>query len=133
VHVTPDRRTPPPPGIDVLLVEDDAVTSTLIVDALHGHHLTTDVAGDVFEAKRLLSRGAYTVVVVDLLLADGSGSDVIAFIKSSGLTSTHVVVVTAASPSLLGGVDRSIVKTLFFKPLNVDHFASYVQTLAGRR
>jgi len=131
--VTPDRRTPPAPAVDVLLVEDDAGTSTLIVDALHGRNLTTDVAGDVFEAKRLLSRAAYTVVVVDLLLADGAGSEVIDFIKNIGLTSTQVVVVTAASPSLLGGVDRSIVKTLFFKPLNVEHFASYVQTLAGRR
>ena len=131
--MTPDRRTPPPPGIDVLLVEDDAVTSTLIVHALHGRHLTTDVAGDVFEAKRLLSRGAYTVVVVDLLLADGTGSEVIDFIKSTGTPSTHVVVVTAAGPPILQAIDRSIVKTLFFRPLNVEHFASYIQTLAGRR
>jgi DNA-binding response OmpR family regulator len=133
MHVTPDRRTPPPPGVDVLLVEDDAVTSTLVVNALHERHLTTDVAGDVVEAKRLLSRGAYMVVVVDLLLADGSGSEVIDFIKGNRLTTAHVVVVTAASPSLLESVDRSIVKTLFFKPLNIEHFASYVQTLAGRR
>lgn len=133
MHLTPDRRTTAIPGVEVLLVEDDAVTSTLIVDALHGRQLTTDVAGDVVEAKRLLSRGAYTVIIVDLLLADGTGSEVIDFIKSARPTATHVVAVTAADPPLLERIDRSTVKTLFFKPLNPEHLASYIQTLAGRR
>ena len=120
------------PAVDVLLVEDDAVLVTLLTHALHLRSLTTDVAGDVLDATRLLARNIYRVVVIDVLLPGGTGFDIVDFIRTTGVQSTHVVAVTAADPEMLGRLDRDVVKTLFFKPLNVEHLASYVQTLAAQ-
>jgi DNA-binding response OmpR family regulator len=115
----------------VLLVEDDAVLVARVVHALEMRQMTIDVAKDALEAKRLLSEGRYKVLVVDLILPRGSGFEIVAFVRSSGLsTKLSTLVITAADPSALAGLDRAVVKTLFFKPLNVEHLANYVQALA---
>ena len=119
-----------PAPIDVLLIEDDAVAITVMVDAVHARNLSTDVAGDLTEARRLLSRMQYKIVVIDITLPDGSGLEVLDYIRTTGQPMMHALVVTAADPATLAGLDRTQVKGIFFKPLNVDHFASYVQTLA---
>jgi DNA-binding response OmpR family regulator len=116
---------------DVLLVEDDAVLVARIVHALEIRQLEFDVARDALEATSLLSETRYKVVVVDLILPRGSGFEIVEFIRSGGLsTKLSTLVITAADPSALAGLDRGVVKTLFFKPLNVEHLANYVQALA---
>ena len=131
-RLLPARNQTTSPLVDVLLIEDDEVVITLIAAALHARDLTTDVAGDLTEARRLLSRTRYSVVVVDIVLPDGTGFEAIDFIKANDFSGMHVVVVTAADATTLQGLDRRRVKTVFFKPLNADHFASYVETLAKR-
>ena len=118
------------PSLDVLVVEDDRALSELLVRSLHAARFTTDVAGDVVEAKRLLARGSYKVLVLDLILPDGTGFDVLAFIKSEKLPPPQIVVITAADASLLARIDRSLVKTVIFKPLNVEHLVASVRLLA---
>jgi DNA-binding NtrC family response regulator len=130
--VTPDRPTTPLPAVDILLVEDDNVLVTLLGHALHARQLTTDVAGDADEARRLLSRGSYKVIVLDMVLAHGTGFEVLDFIQTMSPRPPHVVVATGTDPSTLRSLDRNLVKTVFFKPLDVAYVASYVQTLAGR-
>jgi DNA-binding response OmpR family regulator len=118
------------PSLDVLVVEDDRALSELLVRSLHAAHFTTDVAGDVAEAKRLLSRGSYAVLVLDLMLPDGTGFDVLDFIKSEKLPPLQIVVITAADRSLLTRIDRSMVKTVMFKPIALDSFVATVRSLA---
>ena len=67
---------------DVLPRLSLAALSALLVDVFHEKGLSTDVAGDVIEAKRLLARNDYRVVLLDFILPDGNGSDVIDFIKA---------------------------------------------------
>src|SRR5947209_20238913 len=118
------------PSLDVLVVEDDRALSELLVRSLHAASFTTDVAGDVVEAKRLLSRGSYAVLVLDLILPDGTGFDVLDFIKVGELPPVNIVVITAAEGSLLTRLDRSLVKTVMFKPIALDHFVATVSALA---
>jgi len=115
----------------VLVVEDDRALSELLVRSLHAARLTTDVAGDVAEAKRLLSRGGYAVLVLDLILPDGTGFDVLDFIKARKLPPLNIVVITAADKSLLTRLDRSIVKTVMFKPIVLDQFMATVRALVS--
>jgi DNA-binding response OmpR family regulator len=117
-------------SLDVLVVEDDRALSELLVRSLHAELLTTDVAGDVAEAKRRLSRGSYAVLVLDLMLPDGTGFDVLDFIKSEKLPPLHIVVITAADRSLLTRIDRSMVKTVMFKPIALDTFVATVRSFA---
>jgi DNA-binding response OmpR family regulator len=118
-----------PPHVDVLVVEDDRLVSELLVHALHAAQLTTDVAGDLLEAKRLLARGDYRILVLDLLLPGGTGFDLMDFIKSGKLLHPQIIVVTAADASLLTRLDRSLVKSVMFKPLDVQHFLAAVRSL----
>ena len=60
------------PPLDVLVVENDRALAELLLRALHRAQLTTDVAGAVTEAKRLLARGSYKVLVLELILPDGT-------------------------------------------------------------
>lgn len=119
------------PTVDVLLVEDDVVLTTLLVEALRARHVTIDVAGDVAEAKRLLSTTIYKVAIIDMLLDGGTGFEVIDFIKNGGAPRMNAVVITAAEPAALRELDRSIVKTVFFKPLQLENVVGYVQKLAN--
>lgn len=119
------------PSLDVLVVEDDRALSELLVRSLHAARLTTDAAGDVAEAKRLLSRGSYAVLVLDLMLPDGTGFDVLDFIRAGKLPPLNIIVITAADGSLLVRLDRSMVKTVMFKPIVLDLFIATVRTLAS--
>jgi len=118
------------PSVDVLVVEDDHLSSKLLLHVLRSADLTTDVAGTVVEAERLLARGSYRVLVLDLNLPDGTGSDVLAFIKSEHLPAMHIMVVTAADPANLAGLDRTMVKSVMFKPLDMRHFIDAVRAMA---
>jgi DNA-binding response OmpR family regulator len=121
---------PSTPSPDVLIVEDDHALSHLLVLALREIGLTTDVADSVIEAKRLLSRAGYGVVILDLILADGTGFDVLDFIRSEKLMPLKIIVITAADASLLVRLDRSMVKSVMFKPLDLNHFLDFVRVLA---
>jgi len=85
----------------------------------------------VLEAKRLLTRGRYKVLVLDLLLPDGTGIDVLHFIKSEKAPPPQIIVTTAASDaSLLAQIDRSLVKHVTFKPLDIAAVVSTIRRLA---
>jgi len=118
------------PEIDVLIIEDDPSSAALLVHALQHAGLSTDAAGDVLEAKRLLKRGPYKVVVLDLLLPDGTGIDVLHFIKSGSIPRPRIIVTTAASDvSLLAQLDRSLVKHVTFKPLDIAEVVRTIRDL----
>jgi DNA-binding response OmpR family regulator len=113
-------------------VKDDRSLSEQLLPSLRDKDLTSDVAADVVEAKRLLARNQYKVVVLDLMLPDGTGFDGLDFIHAERLTPS-IVVVTVADRSLLVKLDRAVVKTIMFKPFDVEHLASYVHTLTLAR
>lgn len=117
--------------MDVLLVEDDDALANGILSAVRGKGLAVDYAGDTTEALRMLARKQFRVVLVDLVLPDGSGFDVIAAIGAADPPpASHVVVITGANPTALGALDRSLVKTVLFKPLDLDNLAAYVHVLS---
>lgn len=118
--------------MDVLVVDDDTAFVQPLLRALREKSLTVDTAADVTEAIRLIARKSFRVVTLGLLLASGSGFDVIDFIKTQDFDRTSVVVVTAAEPSLLGRLDRNVVKTVLFKPANAEQVAAYVHLLSLR-
>lgn len=121
-----------PEVMDVLLVEDDEALANGILAALRRKELSVDYAADTAEARRMLARKEFRVILVDLVLPDGSGFDVVASIAEQEGGRPQVVVITGASPTALGGLDRSIVQTVLFKPLDLERLAAYVHVLSVR-
>jgi response regulator of citrate/malate metabolism len=87
--------------------------------------------GNVIEAKRLLSRNDYRVMLLDVILPDGNGADVIEFIKSQQLPKPEIVIMTAAKEWHLARVDRTMVRTILSKPIDAVQVADYVRDLAA--
>jgi DNA-binding response OmpR family regulator len=118
----------------VLLVEDDASLCDLITLGLErvGLHLTcTDSSVD---AIMKLQRNRYEVMLLDIMLSGTSGLYVIDALRDlREHERPQVVVITGAHGNILSTVDRTIVKAVFFKPLDIGSLAVYVKSLAGRK
>jgi two-component system response regulator CpxR len=78
-----------------LLVDDDAGLCDLVREYLEGHEFQVDVAGDGEEGLRRAHSGQYELVVLDVMLPDITGFDVLRQIRGGELASLPVVMLTA--------------------------------------
>jgi DNA-binding response OmpR family regulator len=68
----------------ILLVEDDLVNAGLVRDYLKHEQYTVDEAHDAGEADGFLSSYQYDLLILDWLLPDGSGVDVLTKYREAG-------------------------------------------------
>jgi CheY-like chemotaxis protein len=118
--------------LDVLIVEDDQGCIDLIQDVIHdlGHH--TIVADSVEEALLMVRSRRLALVVLDVMLSDGDGLQVLKAIRSEpGTASTPVVLCTAALFELQSGGDLSAdpFTALVLKPFHIQRFIQVVGDL----
>jgi DNA-binding response OmpR family regulator len=112
----------------VLIVDDDlslaqALTLAIETVGLPVEHCTTaETAIELIKAKR------YACIVLDLILEPGlSGMYVVNAVRGVPVESRPaVVMVTGATLDNLRGIDRDIVKSILFKPVDLELFAQYV-------
>lgn len=83
-----------PPASHVLVVEDDRSSRSALVALLRLTGFRTLAAGTVAEAMRLLSQNP-SCLILDLMLPDGNGGSVLAYIRQNHLP-IHVIVTTGA-------------------------------------
>jgi DNA-binding response OmpR family regulator len=119
---------------NILLVDDDASLCHLITHEMEriGLHVTcTDSSVD---AILKLQRTRYGVMLLDIMLSGSSGLYVIDALRDlAPHDRPHVVVITGVHGSILSTVDRTVVKAVFFKPLDLGSLGAYVKSLAGRK
>ena len=108
-----------------LVVEDDPAIRRLVEKLLGRHGIEIDAAQDGLVAIEKLRAESYAVILLDLMLPEASGYEVIDFIKRNGIT-TPVVVVSAVSQQSLTKLDRDIVKLVISKPFDVAEFTTAV-------
>ena len=113
-----------------LVVEDDPAIRRLVEKLLSRHHIEIDLAPDGGEAIRKLKEFSYSVVVLDLMIPEVSGFEIIEFIKREDLR-TPVAVVSAVSHQALTRLDLDIVKLVISKPFDVDEFTKAILALCA--
>jgi DNA-binding response OmpR family regulator len=86
----------------ILVVEDEAKMAALIRRVLVAEHHAVDVAGDGVTAVGLAEASEYDVAIVDRMLPDISGTDVIRLLRSKGVH-TPVLMLTA-----LGSIEHRV-------------------------
>lgn len=119
-----------PSAIDVLIVEGDQAESEMLAHSIRQTGLTTDVAGDVLESKRLLARSSYKALILDLTLPDGSGINVLDFIRAEQLSELRIIVLADVDTSpLMVDVDPNVVQRVRFKPIRAEAVATLVLSL----
>lgn len=113
-----------------LIVEDDPAIRRLVEKLLTRHHIAIDTAADGYVAREKLRKNQYTVIVLDLMVPEVNGFELIDFLKRSKST-TPVAVVSAVSQQALTNLDLDIVKVVISKPFDVDEFTKAIATLCA--
>lgn len=117
----------------VLLVEDDKSLADIIVSGMREQHLTVLVAGSVREGRERVDLGHFDVIVLDVMLPDGSGFDLCAWIRARGIT-TPILMLTALDSvddrvsGLESGADDYLIKPFAFREL-----VARIRALSRRR
>ena len=104
-----------------LVVEDDPAIRRLVEKLLRRNGIEIDTAHDGLVAIDKIRAGRYSVILLDLMIPEASGYEVIEFIKRSGIR-TPVAVVSAVSQHALKKLDPDVVKLVISKPFDVEEF-----------
>lgn len=115
-------------GGRALVVEDDAAIRRLVEKLLRRESFEIDLAADGRIAVEKLKANTYDVIVLDLMIPEISGFEIIEFLKRESIT-CPVAVVSAVSQQALTSLDLNVVKVVISKPFDVDEFARAIKGL----
>jgi DNA-binding response OmpR family regulator len=117
----------------ILVVEDDPVLSDGLKVGLGLSGATVDAVATCADACAALAASTFDAVVLDLMLPDGSGLDVLADIRSTG-NKTPVLLLTALDEvsDRIKGLDTGADDYLG-KPFDLDELAARVRAIARRQ
>ncbi len=117
----------------VLLVEDDRSLADIIVAGMREQRVEVQVAATVRVGRERAELGHFDVIVLDVMLPDGSGFDLCAWIRAHGVT-TPILMLTARDAvddrvsGLESGADDYLIKPFAFREL-----VARVRALARRQ
>ena len=114
-----------------LIVEDDPAIRRLVEKLLTRRGVDIVTAHDGREAIAHLRSNDFSVVVLDLMVPEVNGFELIAFIKREEKR-VPVAVVSAVSQQALSDLDLDVVKLVISKPFDVDEFTKGVVDLCNR-
>lgn len=117
----------------VLVVDDDAATRSMLVDALRQKALVIDQAADGREALHLLRENTYTVVLLDLLMPHVDGFGVLEAMESHPPAPPIVLVVTGADRPVVEQLDARRIHGIVKKPFDPFEIADVVAACAEIR
>jgi two-component system nitrogen regulation response regulator NtrX len=115
----------------VLIVDDDRSIRTLIRTLLVREEFVVDEAAGGIEALQLIARKQYDAVVLDLMMHDVSGAEVIARMMQSEPRSTPVVIISAGSETMLDAVNAPVIRAKLRKPFDISDLIAAVHDALG--
>jgi DNA-binding response OmpR family regulator len=118
------------PAYRALVVEDDPAIRRLVEKLLTRLRIDIDTAADGRMAIDKLRTRHYSVVVLDLMVPEINGFEVIDFLKRENMN-VPVAVVSAVSQQALTRLDLDVVKLVISKPFDVDEFTKAILLLCA--
>ena len=116
----------------VLVVDDDKDVRDILFSVLQSRGIHADTATNGREALDLIAQHPYAVVVLDLMMPEVDGFEVLATLQASG-TMPVVLVVTAADQGLTDRLDPSLIHGLVRKPFDPQEIADVISACADIR
>lgn len=107
----------------VLLVDDDARLAASVAEGLAGRGIDVTVATGLMEGRRAAALNAYDVIVLDVVMPDGSGIDLCARLRDVEGDDTPILMLTARDAvddrvrGLEAGADDYLTKPFAFREL----------------
>lgn len=112
----------------ILVVEDDPDIRTVMADALGAAGYAVDVAGDGAEGLAALRHATYALVILDLMMPQVDGLDLLRQGTAGGASLPPVLVVSAAPPEGLLAA-KALGAAYLRKPFDLDVLLSMVARL----
>ena len=109
----------------LLLVEDDATTVHIMTRLLQTVGVAVESAGTVKEGIAALSRMP-AVVILDLMLPDGSGVEVLEAIRAAKLRCKVAVVSASTDAATFRRLHAASPDAIFAKPLDFEDFVQWL-------
>lgn len=115
----------------VLVAEDDTAIRRLLATTLRRRRFDVHLANDGAEAQTLLQRESWDVVLLDLMMPNVTGWELVGWLQDHPERRPRsIVVMSAAGRDVLRDLDPTIVNAIFFKPFDLMHLAAYVSGAA---
>ena len=111
-----------------LIVEDDPAIRKLVEKLLARKGIEIDTAHDGRQAIEKIRAEKYSVLILDLMIPEVNGFEVIDYVKKNNIL-LPIAVVSAVSHQALTKLDLDVVKLVISKPFDVDEFTSAVYAL----
>jgi DNA-binding response OmpR family regulator len=116
------RVDPPGRRFSALVVDDDPGLQGLFLTLLHRSGFAVDCAPNGREAFEYLKRGSYSVILLDLMMPDVNGFELLDRLdRDSPSILRRVIIMTGAAQRAIDGLDSSRVWGLIRKPFDIDH------------
>ncbi|HJT18233.1 MAG TPA: response regulator [Thermoanaerobaculia bacterium] len=109
-------------------MEDDPAIRKLVEKLLARKGIQIDTAHDGRKAIEKLESAKYDVVILDLMIPEVNGFEVIEFVKKNNID-VPIAVVSAVSHQALTNLDLDVVKLVISKPFDVDEFTKAIVQL----
>lgn len=110
----------------VLVVDDDEAILKLIGRVLNELHVASDVARNGVEALRCLASSKYDIAIIDLVMPEFDGMQLLDKIRELMIDPPVIVVLTAHSREFRHRLDGSIVNMVVRKPFDAKELAAIV-------
>jgi two-component system OmpR family response regulator len=121
----------------VLVVDDEPAIRALIAKIVERAGYVVDSARDGAEAIEKLEASQYDVLVIDLMMPNVDGYDVVEHLRKRGAPRPAIIVITAGDSAAIRQLDGSIVHSVVRKPFEIDVLADLIgaaaQTMAKER
>ena len=109
---------PPPQNCRVLLVEDDPATANALRVLLTMHGCEVAAARSLEQGLDLLHTNP-SAIVVDLMLPDGDGIEILARVREAELPIRVVITTSLGDPDRLAAVHRLKPESILRKPIDL--------------
>ncbi len=113
----------------VLVIDDDEFVRSLISAVLRREGIRVDTAGDSSQAIQKLRRRSYGAVLLDLLLRERDGLEVLHYLKSERpeMLRRVVLVTTANDQAIRRLTEHDQVWGVVRKPFDIEHLVEVVR------
>ena len=112
---------------NVLVVDDDDSTRSFLLIVLKQAGFAADAAASGREALSRLETTNYDAVILDVVLPDISGMEVMRQMESRGRHTKCVVLMSAGAESMLDHAPPALVHTKLRKPFNINEVVAAVR------
>lgn len=117
-----------------LVVDDDPGLQGLFSTLLGRDGFSVDCAPDGRQAFEYLKRGSYSVILLDLMMPDVNGFELLDKLeRDSPSLMRRVIVMTGAAQRVVDGFDRKRVWGFIRKPFDIDDLKKSVKDCAAGR